>query len=153
MVAIFELFELLLDWFDYSFWFHVINVVSFMCIFFFKFQNYSTLVFDSSLLMLSNKFLVSHLSPLKIKVISCFMSAKTLFFIVKLHLWMLYVSQYFYILPKMVALRKAKSNFLNCGTYFTTCFEDISNLYLNSIDMYGPSYHRYWCIEWIEYVL
>ena len=67
--------------------------------------------FDSSLLMLSNKFLVSHLIPLEVKVISCFMSAKTLFFIVKLHLWMFNVSLYFYILPKMSGASKGKISF------------------------------------------
>ena len=61
--------------------------------------------------MFSNKFLVSHLSPLEVKVISCFMSAKTLFFMVKLYLWMLYVSLYFYILPKMSGASKGKISF------------------------------------------
>ena len=78
---------------------------------FFQHQNYSTFVSDSSHLMLSNKFLVSHLSPLEVKVISCFMSAKTQFFMVKLHLWMLYVSLYFYILPKMSGASKGKISF------------------------------------------
>ena len=78
---------------------------------FFQHQNYSTFVSDSSHLMLSNKFLVSHLSPLEVKVISSFMSAETQFFIIKLHLRILYVSQYFYIQPQTTSASKGKISF------------------------------------------